>query len=170
MNVVGKQVINSFKNEYRFLSNFAFALVEFDGCLYPTVEHAYQAAKTENMEDRRVMCGLHTPGDAKRFGKFLKIRDDWESVKLGIMEELVRCKFFNDSRLAQMLLLTGDAELIEGNYWGDVFWGVCRGRGNNHLGRILMKVRKELRGKNYETKSKSILNQTPSKHFFFWRP
>lgn len=139
------QVIDSFTKEHRFLSNFAYVLVKFDGCLYPTVEHAYQAAKTENMEDRRVMCDLHKPGDAKRFGRVLKIRDDWNYVKLEIMEELVRYKFLNDSKLFRLLLLTGDAELIEGNHWGDTFWGVCRGRGDNHLGRILMRVREDLK-------------------------
>lgn len=83
-----------------------------------------------------------TAGQAKRRGYRVKLRDDWELVKLGIMEDLVRQKF-NEKTLGDMLLATGDAELVEGNDWGDKFWGVCDGEGQNMLGKILMKVRSE---------------------------
>lgn len=72
------------------------------------------------------------------------MRSDWEEVKLGVMEGLLREKF-SDPELRRKLLATGERELVEGNDWGDSFWGVCAGRGKNHLGRLLMKLREELR-------------------------
>lgn len=113
-----------------------------------TVEHAFQAAKAIRKEDFDTVCRAKSAGEAKRLGKILKaagrIRPDWYSVNLKIMEDLLRQKF-SDFELRKKLLETGDNELIEGNYWGDLFWGVCRGKGENHLGRLLVKIRSELR-------------------------
>lgn len=136
------KAISSFSGEYRFLSNFYSSKIKFGRLEYPTVEHAYQAAKTLNEEDREIVSKAPTPGVAKRLGRQLALRDDWEKVKLGIMLHLVRVKF-GTVAFEDKLLSTGEAELIEGNYWNDTFWGVCRGRGENHLGKILMKVRGE---------------------------
>lgn len=135
-----------FQGEYRFLSNFWPAAVVLDSFLYPSVEHAYQAAKTLNPEIRSKIRELPKPGDAKRFAKMLQLRPDWKQVKLSVMEDLVRQKFFMNQFCREKLLETGEAELIEGNTWNDTFWGVCRGKGENHLGKILMKVRAELQG------------------------
>lgn len=144
--------IESFQGKYRFLSNFWPCLVVLDGVRYPTVEHAYQAAKTLNILDRRYIAVLVSPGDAKRVGKKVVIRPDWESVKVGVMEDLVRQKF-SHPHLAKLLSETGDAELIEGNTWGDRFWGVCRGSGRNELGKILMRVRTEVQSGNAASSS-----------------
>jgi ribA/ribD-fused uncharacterized protein len=138
--------IKEFQGENRFLSNFWDAKVVLDGVTYPTVEHAYQAAKTLDKERRKVIQAQPTPGKAKRAGQRVKIRSDWENVKVGIMLDLVRQKFKNNVKLKNRLLATGSEELIEGNTWGDTFWGRCRGVGKNHLGKILMKVRSELDG------------------------
>ncbi len=73
------------------------------------------------------------------------LRAEWESMKLDVMEACVRDKFTRNADLRRRLLETGDAELVEGNTWGDRFWGVCDGEGENHLGRVLIKVRGELR-------------------------
>ena len=137
-------MIKEFKGEYRFLSNFVDAPVELDGVWYYTVEHAYQAAKTLDPIEREKVQIMDKPGDAKRFGKKLTLRADWEQVKLGIMLKLLRQKF---SRLVfkEQLLETGDQELVEGNKWHDTFWGVCNGVGENHLGKLLMQVREELK-------------------------
>lgn len=136
-------MINEFKGEYRFLSNFYACDIELDGVIYPTVEHAYQAAKTLDPEYRKLFADRKlAPGGAKRMGKQVPLRPDWDSIKLGIMESLVRQKF--DTHLALQLIETGDQQLVESNWWGDTFWGVCEGVGENHLGKILMKVRKEL--------------------------
>ena len=136
-------MIDSFKGENRFLSNFWPAEVELDGMLFPTVEHAYVAAKTLDPEKRAEIRLVNTPGQVKRLGRTLDLRADWDEVKLGIMEGLVRQKF-QHPELAALLLATGDQELVEGNTWDDTFWGVCFDVGCNHLGLILMKVRDEL--------------------------
>lgn len=137
--------IESFSGDYRFLSNFynATAYVVLDGDEYPTVEHAYQASKTTNPDDRRFFR-FGTARDAKRMGRSVILRSDWEEVKLNIMLNLLRQKF-TDTDLTKRLLDTKDAELVEGNYWNDTYWGVCNGVGDNHLGKLLMQVRDELR-------------------------
>jgi N-glycosidase YbiA len=134
--------INNFQGKYRFLSNFYPALVLLDGIEYPTVEHAYQAAKTLDNTQRFLVCIAPSPGRAKAAGRHLSLRSDWEEVKLKVMEDLLRQKF-KKSLFKTMLLETGNAELIEGNTWGDRFWGVCNGVGQNNLGKLLMKIRDE---------------------------
>lgn len=141
-------MINRFRGEYRFLSSFWPAEVELEGLTFPTVEHAYQAAKTTNVTLRKSIARLPTPGIAKRAGRGLPLREDWEEIKLGIMENLVRQKFTLHDDLKHELLGTGDEELVEGNNWRDTFWGMCGGVGKNHLGKILMKIRDELREGN----------------------
>jgi hypothetical protein len=118
--------------------------VKIFGLEFPTTEHAYQAAKSLDPADWKHFTTLPKPGDAKRAGRYLKIRDDWDQVKLGVMEDLTRQKF-RDLALKARLLDTGDALLEETNHWNDTFWGVCNGIGHNHLGKILMKIREELR-------------------------
>lgn len=137
-------MINSFSGPYRFLSNFYPAVVLLDGVPYPTVEHAFQAAKTADTGDRAIIRSLPTPLEAKAFGKRVLLREDWETVKIEVMTDLVRQKF-HQVELREKLLATGDQTLVEGNRWGDMYWGVCRGQGMNWLGRILMKVREEIR-------------------------
>lgn len=137
--------ITSFDGANRFLSNFYPSPVTLAETTYPTVEHAYQASKTLDIEARRKIAAVKNPGHAKRMGKFVKWRPDWVKCKLPMMRALVMQKFSTHASLRKMLLDTGDAELIEGNTWGDTFWGVCDGRGENHLGKILMDVRKTLR-------------------------
>lgn len=141
--------IKEFQGEFRFLSNFWMEPLYFNRTEYKSAEHAYQSMKTLNhVEQRRIMAAI-APGEAKRLGRTVKIRGDWEEKKLRIMERIVRAKFRTNS-LRKKLIATGDQELIEGNNWGDTFWGVCRGRGENHLGKILMKVREELLEKQRE--------------------
>lgn len=138
--------IDRFLYKYHFLSNFFPASVNFEGLSYPTVEHAYQAAKTFDPKERERIQGYPKPGQAKRRGKKVALRPDWEKVKFQIMEDLVRQKFTSNRNLSAWLLETGDRPLIEMNTWGDRIWGVDpQGVGENHLGKILMKVRAELR-------------------------
>jgi ribA/ribD-fused uncharacterized protein len=140
-----RQPITDFRGHYRFLSNFSPSPLSVEGVEYPTVEHAYQAMKTLDMRMRRSISSAPTPGIAESMGKRLKLRDDWEKVKLDTMEVLLHLKFQPESPLAERLLATGDAELVEGNTWGDRIWGVCNGVGTNYLGRLLMKQREFLR-------------------------
>ena len=136
-------MINEFKSEHRFLSNFWPAVVTLDDMEFPTVEHAYVAAKTLDLEKRAEIQKVSTAGQVKRLGRSIELRPDWDDVKLEVMEDLVRQKF-QHPELAELLIATGDQELVEGNTWGDTFWGVCFDVGENHLGLILMKVRDEL--------------------------
>lgn len=137
-------VIGPFDGEERFLSNFWPAAVVLDGHRYPSVEHAYQAAKSLDFRQRLQIRCLPTPGAAKRAGKTVSMRPDWETVKLFVMEDLLRQKF-SRAPLQGLLIGTSPLQLVEVNTWGDVYWGVCRGKGQNHLGRLLMQIREELR-------------------------
>lgn len=132
--------IKGFSGPYRFLSNFYPAVVELDGMYFPTVEHAYQAAKFDDVAIRRSVQCCATPGKAKRFGKSGLIRTDWSEVRYDIMHDLIMQKF-SKAEFAKMLLSTGDKYIEETNTWQDVYWGVCNGVGENNLGKILMSVR-----------------------------
>lgn len=141
-------LIDEFRGRFRFLSNFELCDVEFENDVYPSTEHAYQAAKTFNLMDRANIRDANTCVKVKHLGYKIKLRNDWESVKLSIMEEIIFKKFKNHKHLREKLLLTGDAKLIEGNTWHDNFWGVCSCSNCknvnvklNNLGKILMKIR-----------------------------
>lgn len=136
--------IDSFRYEHAFLSNFYPSLLKSDGIVYPTVEHAFQASKSLKAAERREIAQCGSPGRAKSMGRRVKLRSDWESIKVHVMTQLVRLKFQTHSDLRLRLLATGAAELIEGNTWNDRFWGVCGDQGQNRLGRILMQVRGEI--------------------------
>lgn len=139
--------INCFRGEYDFLSNFYAAPVTWEGLTYLNAEAAFQAAKVLTHEERLPFTELPS-NKAKRLGRQVQLRPDWEQVKTRVMEEVVRAKFTQNPDLAARLLATCEAQLVEGNTWGDVCWGVDTrtGRGENRLGVILMKVRDELRG------------------------
>lgn len=129
--------IERFRDEFSFLSNFHPAPVEFEGITYPTVEHAFQAAKTLDLEARRSLAALDTPARAKARGRRVPLRPGWDELRLEVMEQLLRLKFAAPE-LRASLLATGDAALVEGNNWNDRFRGVCRGTGKNHLGGLLI--------------------------------
>lgn len=147
MNLYTDKVINRFDGEYSWLSNFYPCQIQMFRKMYPSVEHAYQAAKFNNpvlkeeIQERIRSCT--TPGKAKRLANentFL-IREDWNIVKYKFMNQLVEYKFTTDEALKNLLLETGDAEIIEGNTWGDTYWGICGGKGENNLGKIIMRIR-----------------------------
>lgn len=136
------QPITSFRGDrYSFLSNFYHC-----DHLGTTTEHLYQAAKTTDPCEMIRILMARTPGDAKRLGARCRMRDDWERIKIGVMRQVLEYKF-QDPQLAKKLLATRDAELVEGNTWGDKFWGVCGGVGLNTLGLLLMERRTELAGR-----------------------
>lgn len=136
-------IINSFKGQYSFLSNFYPVQVEIEGIVYPSVEHAYVAMKTMDIELRKQISLMETAGKVKRMGRTLNIRSDWDHIKLPVMFGLLRLKF-QKPELKLLLISTGDSHLEEGNWWGDTFWGVCKGVGENNLGKLLMQVRQEI--------------------------
>jgi ribA/ribD-fused uncharacterized protein len=137
-------MIKVFDGEYAFLSNFYERKVKYDGITYGSSEAAFQAQKTLDIKERLQFASL-TPMQSKRKGRKVALRPDWEEVKVLTMYEIVLAKFTQNPDLAEKLIATGDEELVEGNYWHDTFWGVCDGIGTNFLGKILMKIRTELR-------------------------
>lgn len=138
-------IIDDFRYQYRWLSNFHVAEVYYEGLRYPSTEHAYQAAKSLDPLERIRIANLPMPRDAKKYGKTVVLRPDWEEIKDRVMFDVCFQKFTNHPDLRQALLDTGDAELIEGNTWGDTYWGVCKGVGRNKLGWTLMKIREVLK-------------------------
>jgi len=143
-------MIKQFHGEHAFLSNFHPSPITIDGILYKTVEHAFQAAKTNDKTTKQTIADKEKPGQAKRAGGKRGILPDfdqaaWESIKIQTMEHLLRLKF-QDPTLAAQLKATGDRELQEGNIWNDTVWGISlkTGKGQNNLGKILMKIRVEM--------------------------
>lgn len=138
------KTIDRFTGEHRFLSNFWICRVVYHGVDYANAETAFQAQKVTDIDEQIRFAEL-SPGDAKRAGRRVKLRPDWEEIKTEKMAHIVEAKFRQNGDLARMLLDTGDADLIEGNTWGDTTWGVCNGKGENRLGRILTALRSDLR-------------------------
>lgn len=145
-------MIDRFDEKYSFLSNFEpvnIVEVQSDGTtiVYPTVEHAFQAAKTDNIEERVRISKEETPGKAKRAGGkrgYITLRHNWDQLKDSVMIHYLRLKF-SCPELREKLLATEDECLIEGNNWNDTYWGVCSSVGENRLGQLLMQVRAELK-------------------------
>jgi len=169
-------MIDRFKDEYRWLSNFHPCQIELDGKIYPSVEHAYQASKTVYPDERDRIREAPTPGIAKKMGSAphrTTLRMDWEDIRLIMMYNLVMQKFYFNRYLRQKLLATGSEVLVEGNDYGDTFWGVCKGKGQNNLGVILMyvrgwleNVRPELKGENENIVHRRVSTRG---HHLSWR-
>lgn len=136
--------IDKFEGEHAFLSNFYPATINMDGMSFKNSEAAYQAQKCLNTMDKFQFCELE-PRDAKKLGRKVQLRPDWEQIKDSVMARILGLKFRQNPHLGNLLIATGDAELIEGNHWHDTYWGVCEGEGKNRLGELLMQVRSELR-------------------------
>lgn len=141
-------MIKNFEGEYAFLSNFYFSPMIIDNVVYTTNEHFFQAMKSLNPKERQAIVLAPTPGKAKRLGRKVSLRKDWEDIKEEIMLTGLRHKFSNPE-LRKKLLATGNEELIEGTTWHDNYWGICDceacgGQGKNRLGKLLMQVREEL--------------------------
>lgn len=143
--------IREFRDKYRFLSNFHACKVIYDNITFDSVEKAYQYSKCYKASDKAKILEAKTSKEAKAFGKLIKIRSDWDRVRVSIMLDLVTQKFSADP-LRQMLLDTGDDAIIEENWWHDNLWGNCTCdkcrtiRGHNILGKIIMQVRDSLKG------------------------
>lgn len=142
-------IIDVFDGRYAFLSNFYEHPFMFDGKVYLTAEHAFQAMKATNEYDRQLIANAKTPGQAKRLGRKIRLREDWEQVKEIYMLDIVRAKFA-DPELGQRLINTTPSYLIEGTTWHDNTWGNCTCErcknieGKNYLGKILMSVRQDI--------------------------
>lgn len=149
-----KRVIDIFDGEHAYLSNFYKCNVSYNGLDYKHTEGAFQAQKSLNEQERKIIANMVNPGEAKRAAGrrgFVKLRPDWEEIKDQIMDEVLIAKFTQNPDLKDKLLSTGDAILIEGNTWHDNYWGNCTCdrckhiTGRNQLGLTLMAIREELR-------------------------
>ena len=134
-------VIDCFDGDYAFLSNFYPCRIVYEGIEYQNSEAAFQAQKTLDIDIRKNKFSNATPKDAKRFGRKIELRPDWNDIRVDIMRNIVNAKFTQNPDLMNKLLETDDAELLEGNWWKDTFWGICNGEGENNLGKILMEIR-----------------------------
>lgn len=134
--------INSFKGKHSFLSNFYYAPIPYREFKPDSVEVAYQASKCDDYEDMVMILHMNSR-DAKITGKRIKLREDWDDIKIPVMRKLVARKFEIYSGLRQLLIMTHPLILEEGNTWQDTFWGIdlLTEEGENHLGKILMEIR-----------------------------
>lgn len=139
-------IVREFKDEYDYLSNFHNTRVEVCGIVYLNAEAAYQAGKTLSLDARRTFTHLNG-AQAKKAGRGLTLRPDWDQVKEEVMELVLRAKFMGNKQLAQKLVSTDTLYLQEGNWWNDKYWGVYLGddEGDNRLGILLMNIREELK-------------------------
>lgn len=139
---------------YGCFSNFSPHSIEFKTSLhihdsnvrvFPTSEHAYQAAKIKNYQDYLKVCKANTPGEAKKLARNFKMHSNWDDIKNEIMLCIVYEKFKQNKDIQKILLDTGGRELVEYCPWGDTYWGVDKNhKGQNNLGKILMEVREIL--------------------------
>lgn len=147
MSAVVHAVIDEFRREYYWLSNYYPAPVTLAGIRYPTTEHAFAAMKSFDRDYRTTVAACATPGEAKRLGRLVRLRDDWNTARFDAMWEITCAKYTQNHFLASQLTATGDALLVEGNTWHDNVWGTCRCRahqrqwGSNILGIMLMHCR-----------------------------
>ncbi len=167
-------MINKFEGRFRFLSNFYPCKIEHKGIKYPSVEHYYVAMKVTEMQlidgvyytaadFRELISRIPNPADVKKVGQRIKVRKDWDEKKLDFMTWAVKEKF-KDETLAEMLLSTGEQDLIEGNWWHDKFWGICtcpkcNNTGDNNLGNILMRIRDEIKLQNQKPSIEDIIKE-----------
>lgn len=135
--------ILGFFGDYRFLSNFYPSPIIFENRLYPSVEHAYAAAKTDDERFKQWIIREPSPGNAKKIGRNAPLKANWDKIRCDVMRDLLILKFSQEPFMSK-LIATGDAYLEETNTWGDTFWGVCNGTGKNNLGKILMEIRADL--------------------------
>jgi hypothetical protein len=142
-------IIKELRGEFAFLSNmYPCEIKDDEGNTYPTVEHYFQAMKTFNHIERKMIRNAPTPSQAKYRGRKCTLRDDWENVKDSIMYEALEKKF-SDPDLRELLIMqTGSAEIQEGNNWGDTYWGMHHGKGKNKLGIMLMDIRENIKKAN----------------------
>lgn len=146
------KTISQFRGDYSFLSNFYPCWVTYQGQRYKNAEAAFQAAKCANPLDR-IRFQKYDPAQAKKAGRRVQLRPDWDAIKTTVMHDVLTAKFTSNPDLTKRLLGTSDRVLVEGNLWHDNYWGCCscsrcgRGSGQNMLGRLLMQVREELRMK-----------------------
>lgn len=139
-------MIKEFQGEFRWLSNFTPCQIELDGLIFPSVEHAYMSAKSNDSSWKQFCTNpANTAGKIKKLSRDVKLIDNWEDIKVDIMKKCLIQKF-NQEPFKSKLRFTRREEIQEGNTWNDVFWGVDinTGKGLNTLGKLIMEIREGL--------------------------
>ena len=156
---MSNKAINGFRGAFSFMSNMYPCPVEYGGRMFKCSEAAYQSAKCAVPAEVDIFSSLSGP-EAKKAGRKIRMRDDWDKVKVGVMREVLHAKFGNNPEMKRMLLATCGYELIEENTWHDNLWGDCvcercKGKpGQNLLGKLLMEVRSQLQASQNESTQK----------------
>jgi ribA/ribD-fused uncharacterized protein len=141
-------MIRQFEKQYSWLSNFTPCAIVLDGLTFSSVEHAYMSAKSEDMEWKLTCTDASIkPSKIKKMSRTIALPENWNSKRIEVMRECLNQKFRQEP-FKTLLLETGDLYIQEGNYWGDKFWGVdmVSREGENHLGKLIMEIREELKG------------------------
>jgi N-glycosidase YbiA len=139
-------MINSFTGKHRFLSNFYPCVITMGNAKYPSAEHAYMSFKNNSPQwIAKCQDSSITPVQIKQLSRHIDLIEGWDTIRLQVMLDVLDAKFGQNPDLAAQLIATGDEELIEGNTWGDTFWGVRNNVGENHLGELLMRIRTRLK-------------------------
>ena len=135
-------LINSLRGDFFYLSNFSeYGFTDENGKRWKSVEHYFQAAKTDDPKEKLLIQNASTPAIAKKLSKKVKMRKEWDNIKVDVMRKALKMKFDQNKKIRDNLLSTYDCYIIEGNNWGDTFWGEVNGRGLNVLGKLLMELR-----------------------------
>lgn len=145
----GMLEISLYRGEFRFLSNFWLVDIVYGGRMWPSVEHAFQAYMTNDEAMRQKIHSMINPSDVKKESQKedFPLRNDKEEIQLFLMSELIKRKFSvkDHPELAYKLFLTDPLLLIEGNNWGDTYWGICGNIGYNNLGKLQMQQRENIK-------------------------
>lgn len=150
-------MILKFNKEHKWLSNFMPCTIVLDGRTYPSVEHAYMSAKSDDIQWKQTCTDENIkPSKIKKMSKDIVLVDNWESIKVEVMRECLNQKFSQEP-YKTLLLETGDTFIQEGNYWGDTFWGVDlnSNSGENRLGKLIMEIREKLKDQNDQTEKQN---------------
>jgi ribA/ribD-fused uncharacterized protein len=140
-----KDHIRGFFEDYRWLSNFHECVIHYRGLIFGSTEAAYQAQKTLD-EVQKEEFQYMTPKESKKIGAHgVVLRADWDDIKVQMMYEINLEKYTRHEYLKEKLIATGTRHLEETNWWGDQYWGVCKGAGQNQLGKVLMQIREEIK-------------------------
>ncbi len=152
-------MIREFRDEYRWLSNFVPCKIKYNGRSFSSVEHGYMSAKSDDPEWKNFCSDPNNhPGKVKRKSRKIVLRDDWESIKVEVMRELLVMKF-SQKPFKELLLKTGNQFIQEGNRWGDTFWGIDlkTNTGENNLGKLIMSIREDLQEEKAKAKAHFFL-------------
>lgn len=135
-----------FRKEYTYLSNMYYSPIKINGLYFSCAEAAFQSFKTIDLEIRKKFQFISGP-EAKRLGRKVPLRPDWNNIRIEVMDAVVRAKFRQHPELVRKLIVL-EEPIVEDNNWNDTFWGKCKGKGYNHLGIILSKIRSDAKYSN----------------------